>query len=161
MAHEVKSRLEWADMKEMAPEANEAMLALGKTASVHGLDKPLQELVKIRVSQINGCPYCVDLHWRDARAEGEDERKLNGVVLWRDMPFFSQRERAALAWAEAVTRLRDQHVSDEEFAEAHKVFNDKEIVDLTMAIANMNAMNRVAIAFHAVPHLPRQTEVEV
>ena len=130
-----------------------------KTSS--GLESTLLHIVYLRVSQINGCPYCVDLHWRDARAEGEDERKLNGVVLWRDMPFFSQRERAALAWAEAVTRLRDQHVSDEEFAEAHKVFNDKEIVDLTMAIANMNAMNRVAIAFLAVPHLPRQTEVEV
>ena len=74
-----------------------------KTSS--GLESTLLHIVYLRVSQINGCPYCVDLHWRDARAEGEDERKLNGVVLWRDMPFFSQRERAALAWAEAVTRL--------------------------------------------------------
>ena len=81
-----------------------------KTSS--GLESTLLHIVYLGVSQINGCPYCVDLQWRDARAEGEDERKLNGVVLWRDMPFFSQRERAALAWAEAVTRLRDQHVSD-------------------------------------------------
>jgi alkylhydroperoxidase family enzyme len=93
----------------------------------------------------------VDLHWRDAIKAGEDPERLNAVVLWRDMPFFTDREKAALAWAEAVTCLRDQRVSDEEFENARHHFTDKELVDLTFAVANMNALNRIAIAMHQTP----------
>jgi AhpD family alkylhydroperoxidase len=147
------SRLPYASI---SPDGFQPLQTLSDYAKQSGLESALLHIVYLRISQINGCPYCIDLHWRDARAEGVDERKLNGVVLWRDMPFFSDRERAALAWAEAVTLLRDQHVSDEEFGKARAHFNDKELVDLTLAIANMNALNRVAIAFHSVPVAPRK-----
>ncbi len=115
----------------------------------------LLHLVYLRISQINGCSFCVDKHWRDARAANEDERKLNAVVIWRSMPFFSERERAALEWAEAVTLLRDQQVSEKEFENARRHFSEKEQTDLTFAIAHMNALNRIAIAFHQVPTLPQ------
>ena len=142
------SRLPYATI---APEGFGHILALSSYLAKSGLGEKLLNLVYLRVSQINGCPYCVDLHWRDARKSGEDERRLNALVVWRDTPFFTERERAALAWAEAVTRLRDQHVSDKEFEKAKGQFTDKELVDLTLAIANMNALNRIAIAFHVTP----------
>jgi len=120
-----------------------------------GLETSLLNLVFLRVSQINACPYCVDSHWRDARQAGEDDQRLNGLVVWRDTPFYTERERAALAWAEAVTNLPDGRVSDEHFAAAHGEFGDKELVDLTMAIAQMNALNRLAIAMHVTPAVRR------
>jgi AhpD family alkylhydroperoxidase len=116
-----------------------------------GLEAGLLNLVFLRISQINGCAYCVDAHWRDARQAGEDDQRLNGLVVWRDTPFFTERERAALAWAEAVTRLPDGQVSEERFAAVRGRFNDKELVDLTLAAAHMNALNRVAIAMHVTP----------
>lgn len=142
------SRLPYATI---APEGFGHILALSNYLVKSELGEKLLNLVYLRVSQINGCPYCVDLHWRDARKSSEDERRLNALIVWRDTPFFTERERAALAWAEAVTRLRDRHVSDEEFEKAKSQFTDKELVDLTFAISHMNALNRIAIAFHVTP----------
>ena len=142
------ARLPYASL---APEAYKCLRALSDYLLKSGLGEDLLNLVYLRISQINGCPYCVDLHWRDAIKAGEDPEHLNAVVLWRDMPFFTDREKAALAWAEAVTRLRDQRVSDEEFENARHHFTDKKLVDLTFAIANMNALNRIAIAMHQTP----------
>jgi AhpD family alkylhydroperoxidase len=135
----------------IAPEGLKHIRALGEYLEKSELGESLLNLVYMRVSQINGCPYCLDLHWRDLRKLGEDEQKLNGLILWRDMPFFSERERAALAWAEAATLLRDQHVSDAEYENARQHFTDKELVDLTLAIAHMNSLNRIAISFHVTP----------
>src|ERR1700761_678679 len=98
MAHEVKARLEWRGLKALGPEANEGRLALSKAASVHGLDKPLQEFIKIRVSQINGCAFCLQMHLDDARRMKLDETKLNLIAVWREAPVFSAKERAALGW---------------------------------------------------------------
>ncbi|MDB5035031.1 MAG: alkylhydroperoxidase [Chlorobi bacterium] len=135
----------------LAPEAYRQLNALSGHLKTTSLGEGLLHLIYLRVSQINGCPYCVDLHWRDADALGEDHRKLNGVVIWRDTPFFSDRERAALAWAETVTVLKDQQVPVEEFEHARLQFSDVELTELTFAIAAINAWNRLAIAFHAVP----------
>jgi AhpD family alkylhydroperoxidase len=142
------SRLPYATI---APEGFGHVLALSNYLAKSELGENLLNLVYLRVSQINGCPYCVDLHWRDARKSGEDERRLNALIVWRDAPFFTERERAALAWAEAVTRLRDQRVPDEEFEKAKSQFTDKELVDLTFAISHMNSLNRIAIGFHVTP----------
>lgn len=120
-----------------------------------GLEASLLNLVSLRISQINGCPYCVDAHWRDARQAGEDDQRLNGLVVWRETPFFTDRERAALAWAEAVTCLPEGHVSDDHFTAVRRHFADKELVDLTMAAAQMNALNRLAIAMHVTPSVRR------
>jgi len=144
----VMPRLHYASI---APEGYKHFGTLTAYLAKSELGEPLVNLVYLRVSQINGCPYCIDLHWRDLRKLGEDEQKLNAVILWRDMPFFTERERAALAWAEAVTRLRDQQVSDEEYEDAKRQFTEKELVDLTSAVAHMNALNRIAIGFHVTP----------
>jgi AhpD family alkylhydroperoxidase len=114
------------------------------------LDPQLLELVKLRASQINGCAYCVDMHTKDARARGETEQRLYAVVVWREAPFFTQRERAALAWTEAVTLVSRDQVPDDVFEIARKQFSDKELVDLTMAIVAINGWNRLAISFRAV-----------
>jgi len=143
----------------VAPEAFGLIRELSTHLEHSEIGGTLLHLVYLRISQINGCSYCVDLHWRDARAAGVDERALNGVLLWRSMPFFSERERAALAWAEAVTTLRDQQVSGEEFEHAHRHFSEREMAELTFAIAHMNALNRIAIAFHHVPVIPQASPV--
>jgi AhpD family alkylhydroperoxidase len=135
----------------IAPEGYRHLLGLAEYLGKSGLGAGLLNLVYLRASQMNGCPFCVDMHWREARQAGEDERKLNAVVVWRDTPFFDERERAALAWAETVTRLRDQRVSDEEYESVKLHFTEREVVDLTLAIANINAFNRMAIAFHVMP----------
>ena len=153
MAHEVTARLEWADMKELAPEANEAMLALGKTASIHGLDKPLQELVKIRVSQINGCAFCLQMHLDIARHLKIDETKLNLVAVWREAPVFSAKERAALGWAEALTLLPRSGVSDEVYEEARAAFSEQELLDLSITVASINAWNRFGVGYRFSPLL--------
>ncbi|HEX8921735.1 MAG TPA: carboxymuconolactone decarboxylase family protein [Pyrinomonadaceae bacterium] len=142
------SRLRYADL---SPEGFKHLRALSDYLTKSEFGESLLNLVYLRVSQINGCPYCVDLHWGDARASGEDMQKLNAVVVWRETPWFSERERAALNWAEVVTRLRDQRVSDEDYEYAKSQFTDKELVDLTLAVAQMNALNRITIAFHQTP----------
>jgi AhpD family alkylhydroperoxidase len=140
----------------VAPEGIQRLRDLSSYIEASGLDPALVELVYFRVSQVNGCSYCVDLHWRNLRNLGADEQKLNGVVLWWEMPFFTDRERAALRWAEAVTRLADQRVPDEEYSAVKRHFGDKELVDLTLAISFMNALNRMGMAFHLTPRDPNR-----
>lgn len=137
--------------QQAAPEGLKAMLALENYVRQSGLESSLLELVKTRASQINGCAFCLDMHTKDARANGETEQRLYTLSAWRETPFFSDRERAALEWTEAVTRIADSHVSDALFASVCEHFSEKELADLTWAIAAINAWNRVSIAFQSVP----------
>ena len=114
-----------------------------------GLERPLIELVKLRASYINGCAYCVDMHTKDARAAGETEQRLFAVPVWRETPFFTPRERAALAWTEATTLISRDGVPDDVYDAAKAQFSEKELADLTMAVIAINGWNRLAIAFHA------------
>jgi len=122
-----------------------------KYVAASGLDPKLIHLIRMRASQINGCAYCLDMHSMDARAAGETEQRLYTLDAWHETPFFTDRERAALAWAEAVTRISETHAPDELFEELKKHFSEKEIVDLTLATAMINLWNRVAISLRAVP----------
>jgi len=141
-AAEHPPRLDWV---RHAPEVYKAMVKLDAAAR-KGLDPKLYELVKIRASQINGCAYCVDQHSREAKEHGASDRKLHHVAIWWESPLFDEKERAALAYAEAVTRLEHQRVPDAVFEPLKGLFDDRMIVELTIAIATMNAWNRLAIA---------------
>ena len=143
----IQPRLDYA---KAAPGAREAMYAVEQYVRECGLERRLLELVKLRASQINGCAYCVDMHTKDARAHGETEQRLYAVVVWREAPFFTERERAALAWTEAVTLVSRGQVRNSVFEIARKHFSDKELVDLTMAVIAINGWNRLAISFRAV-----------
>ena len=134
------------DYKKVAPEAYKAMLGIEAYVRGSGLEHSLLELVKTRVSQINGCAHCLDMHTKEARAAGETEQRLYGLSAWREAPYYSERERAALAWTEAVTRINGD-VDDTTYQAAHAHFNDKEIVDLTLAAIAINSWNRLAIPF--------------
>jgi len=134
-----------------SPEAMKAMMALENATASLGLEKSLLELVKLRASQINGCAFCVDMHANDARKAGESERRLMGVSVWRETPFFTPRERAALAWTEALTLLSQTHAPDEDYAAISREFTPAEQVNLTLAIATINAWNRFGVGFRAVP----------
>jgi AhpD family alkylhydroperoxidase len=114
-----------------------------------GLEPLLRELVKIRASQINGCAYCVDMHCLDARAAGETEQRLNAVAVWQEAPFFTERERAALLWTEKLTLISLDHVPDAVYEQVHPHFTDEELVNLTLAIATINAWNRFGVSFRA------------
>ncbi|MCC6394411.1 MAG: carboxymuconolactone decarboxylase family protein [Bryobacterales bacterium] len=138
------------DYREVAPGALEAMYAVERYARNSGLDRKLLELVRLRASQINGCAYCVDMHTKDARVEGETEQRLYAVVVWKEAPFFTPRERAALAWTEAVTLVGRDHVPDDVYETACREFSTKELVDLTMAVIAINGWNRLAVSFRAV-----------
>ena len=138
------------DYAKVAPGAREAMYAVERYVRECGLERRLLELVKLRASQINGCAYCVDMHTKDARANGETEQRLYAVVVWREAPFFTERECAALAWTEAVTLVSQEQVPDNVFELARKEFSDKELVDLTMAVIAINGWNRLAISFRTV-----------
>jgi AhpD family alkylhydroperoxidase len=133
------------------PELRTAMWALEHYVHQSGLDAKLLELVKLRASLINGCAYCVDMHTKVARSLGETEQRLYEVSLWREAPFYTHRERAALAWTEAVTLVSTDHVPDAVYEEARQQFTEKELVDLTAAIVAINGWNRLAIAFRTVP----------
>lgn len=141
------------DYMKFARGAYEALLGLEKYLHQCGLEQSLIDLVKLRVSQINGCAYCLDMHWKDLRALGETELRLYGLDAWEESPYYTDRERAALAWAESVTRVSETHVPDEVYAKAKKQFSDKELADLTVAVATINAWNRLAIAGRTVPGL--------
>lgn len=130
-----------------APEARNAMFGLQKYINSSGIEHSLLDLIDLRASQINGCAYCVDMHTKDARSRGETEQRLYAVSVWRDTPFFTERERAALEWTEAVTELRGQSVPDQVFQSVRPHFTDKELVDLTLAIVAINGWNRINIAF--------------
>jgi AhpD family alkylhydroperoxidase len=135
------------DFANASPGAVSAFRGLQAYVDRCGLEPSLLELVKTRASQINGCAYCLDMHTKDARAAGETEQRLYALSAWRETPFFSERERAALAWTEAVTQIADDHVSDELYAQARQVFDERELVDLTLAVVVINGWNRLAIAF--------------
>ena len=139
----MQSRLDYA---QTAPDGLKAMLGLEQYARQSGLEPALRELVKIRASQINGCAFCLDMHTKDARAAGETEQRLYTLPA-----FFSERERAALAWTEAVTRVSESHVPDETYETVREHFTEKELVDLTLAIVAINGWNRLAISFRTVP----------
>lgn len=144
----MQSRLSY---EKAAPGALRAMLSLEKYVQESGLERSLLELVKTRASQINGCAYCIDMHTKDARAAGETEQRLYALNAWRETPFYTDRERAALAWTEAVTLVHNGHVPDEVFQQAQEQFTDNELVNLTTAVVAINGWNRLAIAFRAVP----------
>jgi AhpD family alkylhydroperoxidase len=131
--------------------AIKAMLGLNATVRDSGLEKSLLHLVRMRVSQINGCGHCLDMHSKEARAAGESEQRLYLLSVWREAPMFTERERAALAWSEAVTKLSDQRVPDEIYSQIVAVFNETEIAALTLAIVEINGWNRFSIAFNTVP----------
>lgn len=139
------------DYRKYSQEPLKALYEIEKYVAGSGLDHKLLLLMKMRASQINGCAYCLDMHSIDARAEGETEQRLYALNAWRETPFFSERERAALAWTEAVTNVSQTHVPDEVFEEVKKQFSEKEIVELTLASAMINLWNRVAISLRAVP----------
>lgn len=139
------------DAHKAAPEAYEAMLALERYLHRCGLERSLIELVKLRASQINGCAYCIDMHTKDARAAGETEQRLYLLDAWRESPFYSPRERAALAWTEAVTRVSETHVPDDVYKEARQHYSEKELVDLNWVVVAINAWNRLAIPFRFPP----------
>lgn len=135
----------------VSPEAFRAMVGVENYLKQCGLEHGLLHLVKLRASQLNGCAYCVDMHWKDCRAAGDTEQRLSCVSVWREAPFFSERERAALAWTEALTRIERAHESDAEYEAARRVFGEKELVDLTWAIAAINAWNRIGVGFRSEP----------
>lgn len=133
-----------------APDAMKALAALETSVQALGLEPSLADLVKIRASQINGCAYCIEMHTREARARGEKEERLYLLGAWRDSPLYTERERAALAWTEAVTLVSETHVPDAVYAEASRHIEPCELVKLTLLVATINAWNRVAIGFRAV-----------
>src|SRR6516164_8782643 len=137
----------------VSPELFKAMLNLENYIEASGLEQKLLDLVKIRASQINGCAYCIIMHTNDARKHGESDEWMHLLNAWREAPIYSARERAALAWTEAVTKISDGHVPDDVYEEARRHFSEKEIVDLTAAVITIDAWNRVAIAFRPTPLL--------
>lgn len=139
------------DFYTASPDAMQAMIALEVAVNKLGLEAPLLELVKLRASQLNGCGFCVDMHASDARKGGETERRLQAVAVWRETPFFSERERAALAWTEALTLVAASRAPDANYALLREQFTPKEQVDLSLAIATINSWNRLAVGFRKMP----------
>jgi AhpD family alkylhydroperoxidase len=130
----------------IAPDAYKAMRGLEQYLHGCGLEESLLHLIKLRVSQVNGCAYCLDMHWKDLRAIGEDEQRLYSLDAWRECPWYSARERAALAWAEALTLVTSGHVPDAVYEEVRPHFSDKELSDLTLAVVTINGWNRICVA---------------
>ncbi len=135
--------------KEVVPAVYQAMVGLERAVAQSGLDKSLLELVRMRASQINGCAFCLDMHSKDAIAAGETPQRLVGLSAWREAPFYTERERAALAWTERVTQLGPDGISDDDYDSARKMFDERELVNLTTAVIAINGWNRLAIAFHS------------
>jgi AhpD family alkylhydroperoxidase len=141
------------DYTKASPAALKAMYGLQAAVNASGLESTLQELIKLRVSQINGCAFCIDMHFREATAKGEKPERLYLLDAWREAPVYTPRERAALGWAEAVTLVSQTRVPDDVFAEARKHFEEAELVNLTLAVVAINGWNRFAIGFRATPTL--------
>jgi AhpD family alkylhydroperoxidase len=139
------------DIRKVSPDLYKAMAGLQNYVDNCSLERKLLDLVKIRASQINGCAYCIVMHTNDARKHGESDEWMHLLNAWREAPIFSARERAALAWTEAVTKISDRHVPDAVYDEARRHFSEKELVDLTAAVVAINSWNRAAIAFQATP----------
>lgn len=144
----METRLDYA---KAAPNGYRAVLGLDRYVKECGLEPSLLELVKLRASQINGCAYCVDMHSLDARAGGESEQRLYALTVWQETPFFTERERAALLWAEKLTLISVDHVPDEVYEEVHRHFSDEELVNLTLAVSVINVWNRFGISFRDAP----------
>jgi AhpD family alkylhydroperoxidase len=136
----------------------EALFATERYLRKCGLEEKLLNLVRLRASQMNGCAYCIDMHWKDLRAEGENEQRLYGLDAWEESPYYSDRERATLAWTEAVTNIQDGHVPDHVYEQARSVFSEQELADLTLAVCSINSWNRLNIAARTVPgnYQPKQ-----
>ena len=134
-----------------SPELFKKLADLSAALKGSAIEQRLHDLMQIRASQINGCAYCLDMHSKDARANGETEQRLYALNAWRETPFFTDRERAALAWTEAVTLVSQDHVPDSVYEEARQRFSEEELVNLTLAVAAINSWNRLAISFRAVP----------
>ena len=141
-------RIEWA---KHSPEAYKAMIGLEQALVASGLEHSLLELIRLRASQINGCAYCVNMHANDARKAGETEARLQTLSVWRETRYFSERERAALAWVESLTRLTERGAPQDEYQALLEHFSAKEIANLTLAIATINAWNRFGVGFAMVP----------
>jgi AhpD family alkylhydroperoxidase len=139
------------DYLKSARGAYHAMLGIEHYLQQCGLEESLQNLIKLRVSQINGCAYCIDMHWKDLKAAGESEQRLYGLDAWEESPYYTERERAALTWAESVTNIQEGHVPDGVFERVKEFFNDKELADLTLAVTAINSWNRLSIAARTVP----------
>jgi AhpD family alkylhydroperoxidase len=144
----MKSRIEF---HKIGQKPIQLMLAIEGYLNGCGLDHGMLHLIKLRASQINGCAYCIDMHSKDARAAGESEQRLYALSAWEETPFFSERERAALQWTEALTLVADGHVPDAVFEAVRPHFTDDELVNLSLAVATINAWNRLSIAFRSVP----------
>ena len=147
------------NVAKVAPGVYKAMLGLEQYLHQSGMDDNLLDLINLRASQLNGCAYCIDMHWKDLRALGENEQRLYGLDAWRESPYYTDRERAALAWTEAITFITEDHAPDEVYETVRQQFSEKETADLTLAIATINAWNRIAIAsrttagqYHPVSH---------
>ena len=140
-----------ANFEKDSPDAIKALMAMEMAVRKFPIERSLIELINLRSSQINGCAFCVDMHTADARKAGETDRRLAGVVVWRESPFFTPRERAALAWTEALTLVSQRHVSDELYDELSVHFNAQELVDLSVAITTINTWNRLGVAFRKLP----------
>ncbi|HEX5548234.1 MAG TPA: carboxymuconolactone decarboxylase family protein [Ktedonobacterales bacterium] len=153
----MQSRMEYP---KVAPGVSQAMSQLERQVRESGLEAPLLDLVKTRASQINGCAFCLDMHTKDARARGETEQRLYALSAWRETPFYTDRERAALAWTEAVTLVAETHVPDDVYKQARAQFSEEELANLTLAIIAINGWNRLAISFRTVPgtYQPRKAE---
>ncbi len=139
---------EWIHYSKIAPDGFRALLGFEDYTRKSGLEQSLLELIRIRVSQINGCGYCIDIHTKDARDEGESEQRLYCLSAWAETSFYSDREHAALAWAEAVLKIRECQIPDDVYENARTHFSDKELVDLTLAVVAINSMNWLAISFN-------------
>jgi AhpD family alkylhydroperoxidase len=137
-----------------APELTKALVALNKAVDECGLEKSLLHLIKLRASQINGCSYCVEMHSREARADGEAEQRLYLVSAWKESPLFTDRERAAFAWVETVTKIADAGVSEELYAKTLEHFSAEELTKLTVATGMINIWNRLCVSFHAIHPMP-------
>lgn len=139
------------DYTKAFPQGTNALLHVGNVIKTAGLDPALMELVKIRASQMNGCAYCIDMHTKDARAMGETEQRIYALAAWRETPFFTEIERAALSWTEALTNIQDGHVPDEIYQNVSGHFDEASLMKLTLTVTQINTWNRIAIAFRAEP----------
>ena len=139
------------DYVKAAPGAYHALLGLEKYLRESGLEESLLHLIKLRASQMNGCAYCIDMHWKDSKAVGQPDQKLYELNAWEECPFYTERERAALAWTESVTQVAQSRVPDELYEKVRQHFSEKELADLTLAIATINAWNRLAISARTEP----------
>src|ERR1700761_4973080 len=149
MEETMQPRIDYA--KVFSSGAYRAMSGLGEHLSHCGLEKSLLYLVEMRASQINGCAFCLDMHSKNARAEGETEQRLYVLTGWRESPFYTDRERAALEWTEALTLISTHHVDDELFQRVRQQFSESELIDLSLAVVTINGWNRLSISFGAVP----------